>query len=176
MSELYDKIVNQRGSLERLVAKIPGFAGYIDNKARRTADRLIREHIAELLSSRIARLVEVEKVILDKGGLSLMSKTSSAKLKLQHFRDRINAAAPGYSGFFEEIKITPADMDRIYSFDEAMIRYADQFDTVLDKLAAAANEQTGIDVAIADLDSLTVEANNAFSLRDDILTNLGKPA
>ncbi len=97
MSELYDKIVNQRGSLERLVAKIPGFAGYIDNKARRTADRLIREHIAELLSSRIARLVEVEKVILDKGGLRLMSKTSSAKLKLQHFRDRINAAAPGYS-------------------------------------------------------------------------------
>jgi hypothetical protein len=174
MSELYDRIVSQRGSFERLVARIPGFAGYLDNKVRRTADRLLRDHIADELTKRVNRLVEIEKVILDKGGLSFMSKTSSAKLKLQHFRDQVKAAAPGYSGLFEQIKITAADMDKIYSFDEAMIRYADQFDASLDTLAQAANDQSGISEAIAGLDKLTVEANEAFSLRDDVLTNLNK--
>ena len=156
------------------MARIPGFSGYLDNKVRRAADRLVRDHIADELTTRIGRLVEIEKVILDKGGLNLMTRTSSAKLKLQLFRDKVKTAAPGYSGLFEQIKITAADLDKIYSFDEALIRYADQFDGTLDSLAKAVNEQSGIENAITELDRVTVEAIDAFSLRDDVLTNLSK--
>ncbi len=174
MSELYDRITSQPGSLERLIKRIPGFAGYLDKKARRTADRLLRDHIADELSRRINRLAEIEKTILDNGGLSYMSKTSSAKSKLQHFRDLVKTAAPGYSGIMEAIKIGPDEMDKLYSFDEALIAYADKFDGALNNLAKAATEKTGIDEAIAALDSLTIEANDAFTLRDDVLTNLSK--
>lgn len=174
MSELYDRIVSQKGSLEKLIGRIPGFTGYLDNKARRTADRMLRDHIADELSRRIARLAEIEKGLLDNGGLSYMSKTSSAKSKLQHFRDLVKTAAPGYSGFMEAIRIGPDEMEKLYSFDEALISYADKFDGALDALAKAASDKTGINEAIASLDALTVEANDAFSLRDDVLTNLSK--
>ncbi|MBI1277203.1 MAG: hypothetical protein GC179_03650 [Anaerolineaceae bacterium] len=174
MSELYDRITSQPGSLERLIKRIPGFAGYLDKKARRTADRLLRDHIADELTRRIDRLAEIEKTILDNGGLSYMSKTSSAKTKLQHFRDLVKTAAPGYSGIMEAIKIGPDEMDKLYSFDEALIAYADKFDGALNTLAKAAKEKTGIDEAIAGLDALTIEANDAFTLRDDVLTNLSK--
>ena len=174
MSELYDRITSQPGSLERLIKRIPGFAGYLDKKARRTADRLLRDHIADELSRRINRLAEIEKTILDNGGLSYMSKTSSAKSKLQHFRDLVKTAAPGYSGIMEAIKIGPDEMDKLYSFDEALIAYADKFDGALNTLAKAATDKTGINEAIAGLDALTIEANDAFTLRDDVLTNLSK--
>jgi len=174
MSELYDRITSQPGSLERLLKRIPGFTGYLDKKARRTADRMLRDHIADELSRRVQRLNDIEKTILDNGGLSYMSKTSDAKSKLQHFRDLIKTAAPGYSGIMEAIKIGPDEMDKLYSFDEALIAYADKFDGVLNTLAKAATDKTGIDEAIAGLNALTTEATDAYSLRDDVLTNLSK--
>ena len=174
MSELYDRIVSQKGSLEKLISKIPGFTGYLDNKARRTADRLLRDHIANQLSQRLIRLSQIETTLLDNGGLSYMSKTSSAKTKLQHFRDLVKTAAPGYSGFMEALPIGPEEMEKLYSFDEALIAYADKFDGALNNLDKAAKEKAGIEEAIAALDALTIEAENAFQLRDDVLTKLSK--
>lgn len=103
-----------------------------------------------------------------------MSKTASAKSKLQHFRDLVKTAAPGYSGFMEALPIGPDEMEKLYSFDEALIAYADKFDGALNNLDKAAKEKAGIDEAIAALDTLTIEANDAFTLRDDVLTNLSK--
>ncbi len=174
MSELYDRITSQPGSLERLLKRIPGFTGYLDKKARRTADRILRDHIADEISQRIARLTQIENTLLNNDGLSYMSKTSSAKLKLQHFHDLVKTAAPGYSGIMEALKIGPEEMDKLYSFDEALIAYADKFDGALNTLAKAATDKSGIDEAISALDTLTIEANNAYSLRDDVLTNLSK--
>src|SRR5690349_5875633 len=99
MSELYDQIVSQRGSFENLLARIPGFRGYIDKAARRTADRMLRDHVASVLTQRISRLTQIENKLLDNGGLSFMSKTAKVKTKMQTFRDRVESAAPGYSGW-----------------------------------------------------------------------------
>lgn len=172
MSELYDQIVSQRGSFEQLLARIPGFRGYIDKASRRTADRMIRDYVAGLLTQRVNRLSEIEKRLLDNGGLSYMSKTTSAKTKLQTYRDRIKAAAPGYSGFMEAVKVEAEELERLYSFDEAQIRYADRFSEALDALEAAVDQNEGVNEAIANLDQLTREANEAFSLRENVLTGL----
>jgi len=174
MSELYDQIINQRGGFENLVAKIPGFRGYLDNKARREADRMIRDHLADQFTARVNRFIDIEQSLLDNGGLPYMSKTNAVKTNLQHFRDRIKTAAPGYSGFFEQVKVMPEDLEAIYSFDEAMIRYVDQFDAALNTLAGAASSKTGVEDALAALDKLTTEANRAFNMRDDVLTQLSK--
>ena len=172
MSELYDQIVSQRGSFERLLARIPGFRGYIDKAARRTADRMIRDHVADLLTQRIYKLVVLENRLLDNNGLSYMSKTTSVKTKLQTYRDRVKAAAPGYSGFMEAVKVDSEELERLYSFDEAQLRYADRFGEGLDALETAISNNEGIDDAIANLDQLTHEANEAFSMRETVLTDL----
>jgi len=174
MSELYDQIISQRGSLEKLVARIPGFSGYIDNKARRTADRMLRDYIAGEISRRIDRFKKIEKSLLEDTGLTYMSKTAAVKAKLQLFHDKLRAEAPGYSGFFDAIKIGPEEMDKLYSFDEALIRYADRFDEVLDKLDQSASEKNDVENALAEVDKAAGEAIDALSLREDVLTNLGK--
>lgn len=174
MSELYDQIVSQRGSFENLMARIPGFRGYIDKGTRRAADRMLRDHIADQLTQRINRLVQIELALLDNGGLGYMSKTQSAKSKLQTFRDRVQTAAPGYSGFAEAIKVDAEALERIYSFDEALIRYVGRFDEVLSALDSSVKSGEGIDGALASLDQLTIEANEAFTLREDVLTNINK--
>ena len=172
MSDLYEKIVNQRSTFESITAKIPGFSGYMERSARREADRMLRDHIAGVLAQCIKRLSDIEKKLLDKGGLSYMSKTRSAKSKMQTFHDRVKTATPGHSGFFEKIKVGPEELEKIYSFDEAQLRYADQFNDALDVLADAVSKNENIDTAISELDRIAAEANEAFFLRAGILTDL----
>jgi hypothetical protein len=173
MSDLYNKIVNSRGSFENLVARIPGFKGYQEKQARRTADRLLRDYIAGLVDERLRRLVRIEKLILDNGGLSYMSKTRDIKGKLQLYRDKIATAAPKYDGMWAQMKIGNDELDKIYSFDEAQIAYVDRIDVELDHLQNAATSKEGIDTAIFEFGGLLDEAIDAFNLRDDVLTELG---
>jgi hypothetical protein len=173
-SDLYQQINSDKGSFERLLSRIPGFGGYLDQKARRTADRMLRDHITELLEQRIHRFARIEKRLLDGGGLAFMSRTQSAKSRLQTYHDRVKSAAPGYTGFFEAIKIGPDELDRLYGFDELQLVYADNFEAALDKFEEAVKNKEGIDAAIDALDDLAVQANEAYSRREDVLTNLNK--
>lgn len=174
MSDLYDQIVSQRGTFKNILARIPGFRGYNNNADRRTADRMLRDYIAGEMAQRVNRLANIEKALVESGGLSYMSSTRSAKTKLQTYHDRIKAATPGYSGFFAAVRIGEEEMEKLYSFDEAQIRYADRFDEALNALEQAVASKEGIAEAISALDALTIEANEAFSLREDVLTNLDK--
>lgn len=175
MSDLYDQIVSQRGAGQRLLGRIPGFRGYQNKAQRRTADRLLRDYIAGEVAKRINRFSTVEKSLLDMdGGLMYMSKTRSVKTKLQTYHDRIKAAVPGYSGFFEAIKVGEEELERLYSFDEAQVRYVERLDEALANLDEAVTRRAGIDEMISSFDALAAEANEAFLLRESVLTNLDK--
>lgn len=176
MSTLYDQIISQRGSLERLVARIPGFRGYQEKAARREADRMLRDYIAGEIATRITRFARMENRLLDIGGLAYMSKTRSTKDRIQLFHDRVKAAAPGYSAMWAAVKIGEEELEKVYAFDEAQIRYVEKLDNGLAALDKALNENNSIaiDEALAELDVIAHEANDAFSLREDVLTNLNK--
>ena len=172
MDDLYAKIVARRGSLERLIEKIPGFGGYMEMSARRQADRLIRKHVATQLKQQLNRLAQIETALLEAGGLRYMSQTRSAKTKFQTFIDRIATDRPGYSGFFDANKITADDLQVIYAFDEALLDYVDQFKERLDALQEAAQNGEGVESAIQALNALTIEANAAYDLRENILKGI----
>lgn len=172
MDDLYARIVSQRGSVEELVARLPGFKGYMEMNARRQADRMIREHVAAQLTLQIKRMAQIEKLLLDSGGLKYMSQTRSAKTKFQTFIDRIASDTPGYSGFFEAVKVGAEDLQVIYAFDLALLDYVDKFKEKLDAMQDATTSGTGVDEAIRDLDTLTMEANEAYGLRENVLTGI----
>ncbi len=66
----------------------------------------------------------------------------------------MKAAAPGYSGFGEAVKVEAEELERIYSFDEALIRYIDKFDAALDALDQSAHAaMRAWTTAIAELDN-----------------------
>lgn len=185
MSDLYDRIVSEHGSLPGIAKRIPGFMGYLDLTARRAADRMIRDYVASHVKQQLDRLAEVTKALADvDGGLSWMSEIDSARTKWQTYHDRVKAAAPGYQGFFELIKVDALAMERLYSFDEAQIRYADSFASAVDGLrsavetAGASGESVrgnaNLRTAIQALNAGAVEANEALSLRDEVVTQIGK--
>ncbi|NDJ87241.1 MAG: hypothetical protein GYB66_15290 [Chloroflexi bacterium] len=172
MDDLYQKLVDQRRGMAWLIGKMPGFRGYMEHTTRRTADRLLRDHIASQFKQLMNEYVNLETKLLKAGGLAYMSDTKSAKTKFQTLIDRIATDAPGYSGFFAANKITPDDLEAIYTFDEAMIRYTEEIAEALTELSNAIQTQEGIPAALDHLDSLMVEANQAYDLRDDVIKGI----
>src|SRR5262245_37819173 len=105
-SELYNQIVSQRGSLDNLIARLPGFKGYHEKEARRAADRLLREHLGSEVEKHISRYNKIQNDLLDGGkGLKFMTRAREVKAEIQAYHDRVVTAAPKYSGMFEQIKI-----------------------------------------------------------------------
>jgi hypothetical protein len=172
MSDLYSRIVSQRGGLEKLLTHIPGYRGYAEMNARREADRLMREHVVRLLKGQMTRLIAVEKKMMNSGGLALVGQSRSAKTNFQIFIDKVNTAAPGYSGFYAAQKIGPEEMERIYAFDAALIEYVDRFKEAIDALDQAVTAREGIEEQIANLEMTATEANEAYALRDNLLTEI----
>ncbi|MCC6613558.1 MAG: hypothetical protein IT320_08775 [Anaerolineae bacterium] len=175
MSDLYERIVSQRDALPGLMKRIPGFTGYLDLTARRAADRMIRDHVSAEVATRLARMAQIGKRLVDtEGGLSKMSDFESARTKWQTYHDRVKAAAPGYQGFFELKKVDAMALEHLYSFDEAQLRFVDRLDEALTALDSAVRENSGVTDAIDSLDQLAVEANEAFKLRDDVITQIAQ--
>lgn len=174
MSDLYERILSRRSSLERLAARIPGLAEYLDKRAWQTADQMLRDYVASELRKRIDRFAALEKRLLDSNGLAFMSKTRGVKAKMQLFLERVKTAAPGYSGPFQRGKIRPEELEKLYNFDEAQIRFVDQFDDDLKAFEEAISGQQNVEAVIAQLNQVAVEANESCSRREAVLTQLSK--
>lgn len=174
-SELYHQIMSQKGSLENLVKRIPGFKGYQEKQARRTADRLLREQLASDINSFIDRFGRLQTKLLDGGkGLKYMTRAREVKSKLQAYHDEVATAAPKYSGMFAQIKVTEQVLDRIYAFDEAQFRFLLQFETALDKFEEAVKSSENIEDSLEAIYDIAAEASDAFDLRDEEILNLSK--
>src|SRR5262249_55223068 len=107
MTDLYDRIVNQHSSFQEMLARVPGYKGYQEMTDRRSADRMIRDHVVSLLKEQMARLMDIDRKILSAGGLAEAGKTQEARIKFQTFIDQVSTANPGYAGFFDAQKIGP---------------------------------------------------------------------
>jgi hypothetical protein len=103
-----------------------------------------------------------------------MSETRSVKDRLQIYRDRVAAAAPGYAGLMDAIKVDDEALERLYAFDEAQVRYLEHLDPALAALEQAVQDGGDISAALREVDVIAREANDAFRLREDVLTNLDK--
>lgn len=173
MNDLFNKIVGDRGSIENLLSKIPGFRGYMEMSSRREADRTMRDHVAKQYEGQLTRYNSIQKDLVNAGGLALMDRAKSIHTRLETLRRRIATDTPGYSGFFASNKIGPEELERVYAFDEAMLRYTDEIAKKLDSLATAIGAGQGIEEAFAGLDATLTEANQAYDLRDDVFKGLG---
>jgi hypothetical protein len=173
MDDLFSKIVADRGSVESVMSRLPGFRGYMEMSARREADRMIRDHVAKQYDIQINRFAGIESNLVRQGGLMHMDRSKSIRTRMDNLRRRIATDVPGYSGFFASSKIGPEELQNVYAFDEAMLRYADQISKDLDALENSVNSGEGVDAVFGQLDRTVNEAAQAYDLRDDVLKGIG---
>jgi hypothetical protein len=164
-------IEDSKGGLETLASKIPGYRGYKEKEDRRAADKLLREHLADQLNEQQRRLAELQRDLLEGGGLLLVDDLERAVTKVQKLADKVRTASYGYAGIFDEVKVKEEELDALYDFDESMLGHVSAIQAAIDALAAAMDAGGDVKAAIRDVVSTAEEANATWRQRESAITS-----
>jgi len=164
------KIEDSRGGLESLISKIPGYHGYKEKENRRAADKLLRDQLVGQLDGQRRRLAELQRNLLDSGGLLMVDDLDRAVTKVQKLADKIRTASYGYAGIFDAVKVKEEELDALYTFDEGMLEHLSAIQTAIDALATAMDASGDVKTAIRSVVSAADEAETTWRQRESVIT------
>lgn len=168
MTDYLGKVVGDQDPFKKIIAKIPGFQGYLERQARRDADKLLREKIAADFEALWQRISALQKDILNQGGLEYMDDIEAAVVKLRAFIDRVRNATYGHSSLFDAAKINEPELARLYQFDAALLDLEGEVSRALDNLEAAIGSE-GLAAAIRSLVAAAATCVETFNKRRDVI-------
>lgn len=163
-------VEDSKGGLERLFSKIPGYKGYKEKEDRRAADKLLREHVASQLDEQRRQLAELQRDMVESGGLLLVDDLERAVTKMQNLADKIRTATYGYAGLFDEVKVKEEELDALYEFDEDMLMHVSAIQAAVDALSTAIEADGDVKAAIREVVSTAEEASSTWRKREDVIT------
>ena len=163
-------VEDSRGALERLISHIPGYHGYKEKENRRAADKLLRDLLFSELDEQRRRLAELQRQMLDSGGLLLIDDVDRAVTKVQKLADTVRTASYGYAGLFDAVKVKEDELDALYAFDENMLSALADIKVAIDELAAAIETSGDMKAAIANVVAAAESANARWRERANVIT------
>ncbi len=170
MTDLFDKVTADQDPLRKLVSKIPGFSGYIERENRRSADKVLRESIADKFAEVWKKIGNVQKDLAAKQDLKYVDDLDGAATKLQTFIDKIRTASYGNSGFFDAVKINEDALAKLYAFDLALVSKSDELSHAVDNVEASVGTD-GMEAAVRNLVSLSRELVSTFDQRHEVIVS-----
>ena len=172
MEDYYQQVVQGEDALKRLARKIPGFGGYIEKEARREADKLLRQTIADRMAEQWRRLTEIQRQLAQRGEILLLDDIEAAAIRLRTFVDQIRTASYGYAGFFDAVKVKEDALARLYAYDLALLDLVEEVKQAVDRLEAALGTEE-LPQALRDLMSLARRCVETFHRREEVI--VGEP-
>ncbi|MBC7226655.1 MAG: hypothetical protein H5T61_05420 [Thermoflexales bacterium] len=176
MSDLYKRVSEARTGLEKLLGQIPGYKGYKEKEMRRESDKLLRQAVAARMEAQRRRMDELQRRLISVGRLEYLDDLGVAITQLQTFIDRVRRATYGYSGLFDATRVREEELDRLYDFDHQLLDYGDRLSAALDNVETAIPSGEGLAEALRAVQSICAEANNTFSMREEVILSSSQGA
>lgn len=168
MSDLFDQVTNSQDVVTKILAKIPGFGGYIERENRRAADKLLRDTVANRFEEIWKRVSSLQADLVSQGAIEYVDDMEGAAIKFRQFIDRVKNASYGYSGLFDAVKINEAELLKIYQYDLALLDLAEESNRAVDTVETSIGTD-GIPAAIRNLKSVASKAVEAYNHRSEIV-------
>ena len=168
MSDLFDQVTNSQDVVTKILAKIPGFGGYIERENRRAADKLLRDTVANRFEEIWKRVSSLQADLVSQGAIEYVDDMEGAAIKFRQFIDRVKNASYGYSGLFDAVKINEAELLKIYQYDLALLDLAEESNRAVDTVETSIGTD-GIPAAIRNLKSVASKAVDAYNHRSEIV-------
>lgn len=173
MSDILDKIKEGKDWLSKIIAKIPGFKGYMERADRRMSDKLLRENIANTFEGLYQRVSGLQKDLISQGGLAYIDDVESSAIKLRQFIDRIRTASYGYAGIFDAIKIKETELGQVYEYDATLLAMSDEVTRAIDNMETSIGTD-GLPAAIKHLTNISQQCVDAFNKRSEVMKGIAQ--
>ena len=169
MPDYRQRVLDSQGGVHQLVARLPGFKGYIAKEARREADKMLRSHIGRQLDQQRSRLRQLGTKLAKAGKLDTVAEVEQVRLRLQTMSDKIKTATYGYAGFFDAATVNESELDALYEFDNSLMDEVEAVATAVGMLTKA-EEGDPFNEALAAVGAAIDELNAVWVKRHDVVT------
>jgi hypothetical protein len=156
---------------ERIVAAIPGFRGYKEKELRRESDKLLRNHLYLKLSTAKNDLKTIFQKLSDRRYFDVMTDMDRLVAKTDRVVEKVNHASYGYTGFFDIVKVTEVNLDRMIDFDSQLIDAVNGVTAEVDvfKAELASGETKNLKARIQSLTEKLEGFEGTFDKRDEVI-------
>jgi hypothetical protein len=158
-----------RGWIESILRRIPGFKGYLEKEYRRDSDALQRTWLADRLQRAKPALDAYGRALVDAKKLDVLAQLDHFKSRLDKTVSRLRGAMQGYSGFFDLVQINEVALDRVYQHDVKTMDAVETLAASIEKLSTA-NADTS--APLSALNEQLNQIDQAVDHRQDILKGL----
>ena len=104
-------------TIDDLLNRVPGYAGYRDKEDRRDDDRRLREAIASKLDGIVTELTRVSARLADQRKLTHISTVERIVGTTRHLADRVRTTSYGYGGIFTDQSVDEFALEQLRQFD-----------------------------------------------------------
>ena len=171
MSDIYEKVSGEQDFIKKILAKIPGFKGYIERGDRRMSDKLLREQVALEFEALYSRISGLQRDLISQGGLEYVDDMEAAAIKIRQFIDRVKTASYGYSGIFDALKIKEDKLAQVYEYDAALLGLSGEVGSAIDNVETSMGTD-GLEAAIRHLTNVSQQCVDAFNKRSDVMKDI----
>jgi hypothetical protein len=166
--QLFDKVSSDMDPFKKILAKVPGFGGYMERQARRDSDKLLREMLAKRFEELWERISQIQRDFISQGEISFVDDLEASAIKLRTFADRIRRATRGYSSLFEAVKINEEELAQLYQYDAAMLDLVDEVSRAIDNVETSVGTD-GLPAAIRHLTSTARRCIEVYDRREEVV-------
>lgn len=170
MSNVYNKAMNNRGFIDRLTEKLPGYRGYIDRDARQEADRVHREFMANrLFEQKKAVRKAVNEITSEGGDIMVLPKLEKINSRLDSIAMSFKTASYGSAQFFNASAAGEEELQRLHEFDLSLVDCADEVEKVLKDLPRVATDVDALKAKLKAINETLDRVEEHFAKRVDII-------
>lgn len=169
MSNAYNKAVNNRGLLDRLIGKLPGYQGYIDRDARQESDRIQREFISKQLFDMKKPVQEIINEVMSTGDLMALPKFEKITNRIDKVAQRIRSASYGSAQFFGASGIGEAELQRLHEFDMGLVDCVEEVKGEIKELEQSVGESSKMNDKIKSVLAVLERVDEHFQKREEII-------
>ena len=157
---------SERNLLEKLADAIPGLKGYRDKEARRDTDKRYRDYLAGRIDGVRNSLEDIKREMVESGNLEELDDVDRITQKLFRAAAAIRHASYGYSGFFDQVKIQEAELDRLYQYDLSLVTHVEAVEQIirLDPTLTIREQKKQWEEKISSLEKRIEERKNLFTI------------
>lgn len=155
-----DMYQSEKNLLEKLADAIPGLKGYREKESRRDTDKRFREYLAGRIEGVRNRIDEAKREIVNAGRLDGLAEIDRLSQKAFKAAGMIRYASYGYSGFFDQVKVQEAELDKLYQYDLTLLADIEALETAAQNVS---NNPRDAENRIDALESRIEQRKNLFT-------------
>lgn len=170
--EIFETVKSYMDPFKKILAKLPGFKGYMERQARRDSDKLVRDMVADRIEKEWGRVSDLQRSFIASGEIQFVDDLEASAIKLRTFADRVRRATQGYSGLFDAVKINEDELLRLYQYDAEMLSLVDEVGRAIDNTEASIGTD-GLPAALRHLKSVSQNCIDVFDRREEVILAVG---